>query len=212
MSPPRRTGKKILKTLLPVALVVLLALAGAVGWLLHSVAHPPRHAYLVTPEKFKQMSPRGVGATEERWTNPDGTMARGWLLRGGEGLPSVVLLHAYGADRSWLLNLAVKLNETTNFTVLAPDARGHGENPPVGWTSFGAAEGEDALAAIEFVRSLRTSQNRPLTNSIIGLYGVEMGAYAALAAGSKKDARALVLDSVPAAPDVLLRSGVRNIT
>nr|MBA2341594.1 hypothetical protein [Pyrinomonadaceae bacterium] len=46
-----------------------------------------------------------------------------------------------------------------------------------------------------------------------GLYGVEMGAYAALAAAGNNDTvRALVLDSVPAAPDVLLRSGVRNVT
>ncbi|MBA2502462.1 MAG: alpha/beta hydrolase [Pyrinomonadaceae bacterium] len=211
MSRPRRTRKKILKTLLPALLLAAAALVGAFAWLIYGVAHPPQRAYLVTPEKFKQMSPRGVGATEERWANRDGTEARGWLLRGGEGSPGVVLLHAYAADRSWLLNLAVKLNETTNFTVLCPDARGHGENPPVGWTSLGAAEAEDALAAISFLRSLRTTQNRPLANSTVGLYGVEMGAYAALsAAGSGKYVRALALDSIPVAPDALLRSGVRN--
>ncbi len=213
MSRPRRTRKKILKTLLPALLLAASALVGACAWLIYGVAHPPQRAYLVTPEKFKQMSQRGVGATEEHWKNADGTDARGWLLRGGEGSPAVVLLHAYGADRSWLLNLAVKLNETTNFTVLCPDARGHGENPHVGWTSFGTAEAEDVRAAIGFLRSLRTTQNRPLTNSTFGLYGVEMGAYAALsAAGSEKDARALALDSIPAAPDALLRSGVRNET
>ncbi len=40
-----------------------------------------------------------------------------------------MLLHRYGGDRSWLFNLGVKINETTNFTILWPDLRGHGENP-----------------------------------------------------------------------------------
>jgi pimeloyl-ACP methyl ester carboxylesterase len=209
MSPPRRTGRKLFTALLPTVLIVLLAVVGLAGWLVHGATRPPRQPYLVTPEKFSQLSDRGLRATEEHWPNRDGTEARGWLLRGAEGAPAVVLLHGYGADRSWLLNLGVKLNETTNLTVLLPDLRGHGEDPPTAATSFGVLEAEDALAALDYLRSLKTPAGGPLVGGAAGVYGVEEGAYAALLA-ARRDAgvRALVLDSVPGEPDDVLRAAV----
>src|SRR5437868_13782824 len=182
MSPRRRTGRKLLVSLLPIILVLALALVGLPVWLVYGATHPPRRAYLVTPEKFVQLSDRGLKATEENWSNRDGTSARGWLVRGAEGSPAIVLLHRYGADRSWLLNLGVKLNETTNMTVLLPDLRGHGQEPPVASSSFGWAESDDALAALEFLRGLKSPQGRAQAGPTFGIYGVEAGAYAALSA------------------------------
>ena len=213
MLPRRRTVRKILIALLPIVLVVFLAFGGGMLWFIYGAAHPKRHPYLVTPEKFAQLSDRGLKATDETWSNRDGTRARGWVLRGAAGAPAVVLLHRYGADRSWLLNLGVKLSETTNFTVLWPDLRGHGENPPVEWTSFGTREAEDVSAAMDYLRSLKSPQGQPLVGRAIGLYGVELGAYAALVAASREaSARALVLDSVPASPDELVRAVVQSRT
>src|SRR5947209_4031846 len=212
MSPRRRTGRKLLVSLLPIILVVALALAGLTVWLVYGATHPPRRAYLVTPERFVQLSDRGLKATEETWSNRDGTSARGWLVRGAEGLPAVVLLHRYGADRSWLLNLGVKLNETTNYTVLWPDLRGHGVDPPVAWTSFGGREADDVGAAIDYLHSLK-AQDRPLVGNSIGIYGVEVGAYAALRAGTRDPkVRALVLDSIPASPNDILNDAVKERT
>ena len=205
-------GKKLLKMLLPIVVLLLLAVAITMTWLVFSVTRPPRQDYLVTPEKFTLLSERGLKATNEEWMNRDGTKARGWLLRGAEGSPAVILLHRYGADRSWLLNLGVKLNEATNFTVLWPDLRGHGIEPPINWTSFGGREAEDASAALDYLRSLKT-QERPLVGPHVGLYGVELGAYAALRAGAgSENVRALVLDSVPDAPNEILNSAVRERT
>jgi hypothetical protein len=213
MSPRRIPGKKLLKMLLPIVGVLLLAIALTMGWLVFKITRPPRQAYLVTPEKFTLLSERGLKATNEEWTNRDGTKARGWLLRGTEGSPAVILLHRYGADRSWLLNLGVKLNETTNYTVLWPDLRGHGVDPPVAWTSFGGKETEDMSAALDHLRSLKTTQERPLVGTSIGLYGVEMGAYAALRAGvGDQNVRALVLDSVPDSPNDVLSEAVKERT
>ncbi|HWS99991.1 MAG TPA: hypothetical protein VN256_07075 [Pyrinomonadaceae bacterium] len=210
-------GKKLLKMLLPIAGVLLLAVALVMGWLVYKVTRPPAQDYLVTPETFTLLSERGLKATNEEWANRDGTRARGWLLRGAEGAPAVILLHRYGANRSWLLNLGVKLNETTNFTVLWPDLRGHGVNPPVAWTSFGGTETEDITAALDYLRSLKTPQGGPLVGQSIGLYGVGMGAYVALRAGARDaNVRAIILDSVPDSPDdilntaVLERTGLRN--
>lgn len=211
MSPRRRTGKRLLTALLPILLVVVLALASLTAWLVYNTTRPPRRPYLVTPEKFAQLSDRGLKATEENWSNPNGSRARGWLLRGAEGAPGVVLLHHYGADRSWLLNLGVKMNETTNLTVLIPDARGHGEEPPVGSTSFGAVEGGEVVGALQFLRGLKSAQGGQLVGERLGLYGVEMGAYAALvAAREDRMVRALALDSVPATPDDVLNSAVKS--
>ncbi|MCA1593356.1 MAG: alpha/beta fold hydrolase [Acidobacteria bacterium] len=209
MPARRRTGRKLFKALLPVILLGALALAALVGWMIYGATHLPPHAYLVTPEQFSHLSDRGVKATDENWLNHDGTRARGWLLRGAEGAPAVLLAHRYGADRSWLLNLGVKLNETTNMTVLLPDLRGHGPNPPVGATSFGALEAEDLLAAAEFLAALRTPQGHPLVGDSYGLYGVEMGGYAALGAAQKNPLiRSLVLDSIPDASDDVLGTAV----
>lgn len=211
MPPRRRTGRRILRAFLPILLLLALVLVAITGWIVYGATRPPRQAYLVTPEKFMQLSGPGLKASEETWVNRDGTRARGWLLRGGEGAPAVILLHRYGADRSWLLNLGVKLNETANFTILWPDLRGHGLDPPVGWTSFGTQETEDMLAALDYLRSLKTSQNRPLVGSSFGVYGVELGAYTGLEAAARaQEIRALALDSVPGTPNDLLYSAVHD--
>lgn len=212
MCPRRRPGKRLLVTLLPVVGLLSLGLAAAVLYLGYAVTRPPTQPYMLTPENYSKMSARGVKATEETWENADGTRSRGWLLRGAEGAPAVVLLHGYGADRSSLLNLGVKLNEATNFTVLWPDLRGHGPDPLASATTFGTREAEDLSAALRFLRAQRTppQQQRPLVGRQIGLYGMELGGYVALLASARaaegERAAALVLDSVPAAPDDLLHA------
>jgi pimeloyl-ACP methyl ester carboxylesterase len=129
------------------------------------------------------------------------------MILGADEAPAIILLHGYGADRSWLLNLAVKLNETTNFTVLWPDLRGHGENPPVNWTSFGAVEGDDVTAAIDYLHTLKSPTGKPQIGPRVGVYGIGLGSYAALDAANRyADIRALALDSAPASPDDVVRA------
>lgn len=182
-------------------------------WLAYTATHPPTRPYLVTPERFSSLSEQGSRATEETWQNRDGTTARGWLLRGTEGAPAVIMLHAFERDRSSFLNLGVKLNEATNFTVLWTDARAHGENPIGGASAFGAREGADVIDALNYLRTLKARDGMPLISADVGIYGVEMGAYAALAAATQDPAvRALVLDSIISEPDELLRLAVRRRT
>ncbi|MCA1615412.1 MAG: alpha/beta hydrolase, partial [Acidobacteria bacterium] len=124
-----------------------------------------------------------------------------------------VLLHGYGHDRSAFLNLGVKLNETSNFTVLWPDLRGHGSNPPVSQTTFGPREAEDLSAAVAFLRTLKTARQKPLVGQQLGVYGVELGAYASLAWAARGgeeagNLRGLALDSAPAAPQDLLHAAL----
>jgi pimeloyl-ACP methyl ester carboxylesterase len=209
MSPHRRVVKRVLKTFLPILFIVVVAVGGVMVWIVRAITRPPRAAYLITPQSGLAIGPI-LKANDVTWSNHDGTKARGWIIRGAEGAPAVVLLHGYGADRSWLLNLAVKLNETTNFTVLWPDLRGHGENPPVNWTLFGTVEGDDATAAIDYLRTLKTPAGKQQVG-LVGIYGVELGAYAGLDAAKRyPEVRALALDSVPASPDDVVRSATNR--
>jgi len=209
--PRRRFGKKLFKSLLPILLVLVLACVIALVSIVYGITRPPRQHYLVTPQSFSQISGSALKVTDESWRNRDGTAARGWLLRGAEGAPAVVFLHRYGGDRSWLFNLGIKLNEANGFTILWPDLRGHGLNPPVTVSTFGMKEGEDLLAALDFLRTLKGSNREHLTADIFGVYGVELGAYAALAvAVQDSTVRVLVLDSVPRSSDQLINAGVSH--
>ncbi len=207
MAKTKRLVKSLYRLILPVFILLFVAIVAASVWLVYTVSKPPQAAYLVTPEKYGQFSARGARVTEETWTNRDGTQSRGWLLRGEGNAPAVILLHNYGADRSHVLDLGVKLNEATNFTVLMPDERGHGANPAVKSTSFGGCETDDALTAIEFLRGLKSENQTALVGKNIGIYGVEMGALIALsAAANDESVKAIALDSVPADSNDILAS------
>src|SRR5215213_8865403 len=196
MARTKRLFRSFFRLFLPVVVLLVVGVIAASIWFVHTSSNPPKTAYLLTPEKYGRLSTRGAKVTDEKWSNRDGTEARGWLLRGNAGAPAVVLLHQYGADRSHVLNLGVKLNEVTNFTILMPDMRGHGESPLVKMTTFGGHESEDVLSSLDFLRSLKTDDKNILVGKQIGVYGVEMGALAALTAASKdENVKALVLDS-----------------
>ena len=213
MATRPRFGKKIARLLLPILLLLVVALVVALVTIVYGIIIPPRRSYLVTPQTFSTISGtgRGLKVTEETWRNRDGTSARGWLLRGAEGAPAVVFLHRYGGDRSLLLNLGMKISEATNCTVLWPDLRGHGLDPLVQRTSFGSREGDDLLAALDFLRALKGDGQNKLIGERVGVYGVELGAYAALrAANSNTSIQVLALDSVPRNQNDMVDSAVRT--
>lgn len=211
MARRRRLGKKFVKSLLPILLLLVVALVVVLAFVVNGITRPPRHPYLVTPEAFANISGPALKVSDQTWRNHDNTTARGWLLKGAAGSPAVVLTHRYGADRSWLFNLGVKINEATGATILWPDFRGHGINPPVAWTSFGSLEGEDIQAALEYLRTLKSIDGQTLVGDKVGLYGIEMGAYASLLPAANDSAvRVLVLDSLPQDPNEVLQAAVKN--
>src|ERR1700752_334261 len=211
MLPRRRLGKRLVKSLLPIALVIVLAVVGAISFIVYCISRPAKSAYIVTPESYSRISGRAIKVTDETWTTLDGRFARGWLLRGAEGAPAVVLLHRYGGDRSWLFNLGVKINEAPNFTILWPDLRGHGENPLIKWSSLGGREGDDLKAALDYLRGLKSESQQTLVGESFGVYGVELGAYSALnGAHTEPRVKVLVLDSVTSTSNQLLKSAVSH--
>lgn len=211
MARTKRLFRSIYRLFLPLVVLIVATVMSAAIWFVHTTSQPPKSAYLVTPENYGRLSTRGAKITEETWTNSDGTQTRGWLLRGSVNAPAVVLLHRYGADRSHVLDLGVKLNEATNYTILMPDQRGHGTEPSVKHTSFGGCEAGDVLSSVAFLRGLKTDDEETLVGEEIGLYGVEMGAIAALTAASKdQTVKALLLDSTLLSTDALLGAAIEK--
>jgi pimeloyl-ACP methyl ester carboxylesterase len=211
MPPRRRIGKRLIKSFLPIVLVIVLAVVASLTYIIYCVSRPAKRPYVVTPDSFSRISGRALKVTDESWTTLDGRQARGWLLKGAEGAPAVVLLHRYGGDRSWLFNLGVKINETTHFTILWPDLRGHGENPPIKWSSLGVRDGDDLIAALNYLRGLKSENQKQLVAESFGVYGVELGAYSALKATLRESQiKVLVLDSVSGSPNELLSSAVSS--
>lgn len=208
MYKSKRLLKNLVRLILPVLLLVIVAVVGASVWLVKETSQIKPAPYLMKPDKYGQLSSRAAQITDETWPNGDGTTSRGWLLRGNDNAPAIILFHKYGADRSYVLNLGVKLSESSNFTVLMPDLRGHGENPPVKRTSFGGSESNDAVAAIQYLRSLKTAEQTQLVTDI-GIYGVELGSIAAISAAAQDPGvKALVLDDVPQDSDAVLASAI----
>jgi Lysophospholipase len=211
MLKAKRLFKSVLRLILPIVVLVVLAAVSASLWLVHTSARVQPNSYLVTPAKYGLLSARGAQVTDEKWPNQDGTTARGWLLRGSQNAPAVILLHKFGADRSYELNLGVKLNESTNYTVLMPDLRGHGEGPMVETSTFGQHEADDTLAAVEYLRNLKTQDGVPLVGSKMGVYGIELGALAALRAASRDPAiAALALDSIPTDSKAVISNAIEH--
>ena len=209
MPKVKRLTKSFLRLLLPVAILVLVATAAASVWLVHETSHPVNTGYLVTPEKYGLLSSRGAQVTEETWQSKSGQTQKGWLLRGEPNMPAVILLHKYGANRSHMLNLGVKLNEATNFTVLMPDLRGHGTDPSEQKCTFGGCEADDLSSTVEYVKGLKTADGQfQLIGAGVGIYGVEMGALSALATANHPDVKAVALDSIPADSDAVLSSAI----
>lgn len=211
MAKVKRLTKSFLRLLLPVIVLIAVATVAASVWLVHETSHPTHLGYLVTPEKYGLLSSRGAQVTEETWQSPDGTAQKGWLLRGSPNLPAVILLHKYGANRSYVLNLGVKLNEATNFTVVMPDLRGHGPDAAGKKCTFGGCESDDVTSTVEYLKGLKTPEGFQLIGGGIGIYGLEMGALSALStAVANPDVKAVALDSVPADSDAMLASVIER--
>lgn len=211
MAKVKRLTKSFLRLLLPVVVLLVVASTAASVWLVHETSHPIHYGYLVTPEKYGMLSSRGAQVTEEGWQGHDGVAQKGWLLRGAPNMPAIILLHRYGANRSHLLNLGVKLNEATNFTVLMPDLRGHGPEAGDKICTFGGCESEDLTSTVAYLNGLKTPEGFQLLGGGIGIYGLEMGALSALStAVASPDVKAVALDSVPADSDAMLASVIER--
>lgn len=167
------------------ALLSCLAVVGLTALRIRAAVMPPR-----PPATQLDFAAMGLEIREMRFPAVDGVELRGWRLPGDARRPPVVLCHDWGATKESLLHLAIRLHDE-GFPLLLFDFRGHGDSAGRGST-LGAAEKRDVLGAIDFARTMGGGEQ-----SRIGVYGLGMGAHAAvLAARERKLVRVLVLDGL----------------
>jgi len=155
-----------------------------------------------TPIDFESMT---VHADDVEFDSADGVRLSGWWIDGEPGRPPVMLCHDFGASKSSLVNVALALNRV-GFPVLAFDFRAHGDSQGQRST-LGLREKRDVVGAVDYL-----SSRQDLDTKRIGVFGVGMGAHAAvLAAADRPAIRVLVLDGLyPDAAWALARGVFRN--
>jgi len=122
---------------------------------------------------------------------------------GKAGGPTIILAHGLRMRSSSLLTLVAAFQDN-GFNVVVFDFRGHGGVK--GRTTLGYQESRELLAAIEAV-----AQRDDIDRERFGIWGHDMGAYAAItAAAADGRVRAVAADSAYDSPEEMLQLQLRN--
>ncbi|MFL6214944.1 MAG: alpha/beta hydrolase [Blastocatellia bacterium] len=204
--------KRIFWVFVPAVLVFVVGVAALGLYMVNRLSHPARTVLYGSPRDFQLILQRPMWY-DEKWKQSDGTPAVGWLLLRDRPAPAIILSHSYGSNRSQLLTLSFELWKA-GYHVLLYDLRGHGESQ-VKWSGLGTYERDDLLSAIKFLKERKNEKGELMLDGRVGLYGVDLGGYASLAASAEDPIiKAVAVDSV--FPDVnhfvnaQLKSGVGN--
>src|SRR3989304_2001206 len=154
-------------------------------FVLYMKPHPPRYPLHIPPSRF------GVTFEDAQFSSSDGIKLKGWFIKGnGKGrVPTVIICHGLGANRSDFTELAAGLSRN-GYNTLLFDFRGHGENERKA-SSFGYLEQRDLLGAIRYVK-----ERKDVDAEEIAVYGFSMGgAVAILTAAETSDIKGVIADS-----------------
>ena len=170
---------------LSVAALVAIVVVGLTALRIRAAVTPPDP----TPAGL-DLAAMGLLVEEVSFAAADGLELSAWQVPGAQGLPTVVLCHDWGDTRESLIPLALELSHR-RFPLLMFDFRGHGRSQG-GFSTLGAEEARDVLGALDYARRMQGDGREGL-----GLYGVGMGAHAAVLAASERPAvRVVVLDGL----------------
>jgi pimeloyl-ACP methyl ester carboxylesterase len=191
-NPSTRLSRLTVILIVIVFLLFLMA-CGISSYLLYRLLHPISTSTALTPDTLLG-HPSVV-----QFTVPGEGEREGWFFPGLRSAPVIILCHGYQSQRGDTLTLATPLQEN-QFNVFVFDFSGHGQAH--GSTTLGPQETKEVLAAIAAM-----AQRTDVDRNRIGLWGANMGAYAALAAAAAdRRIRALVVDSVYDEPMIFLRT------
>jgi pimeloyl-ACP methyl ester carboxylesterase len=135
-------------------------------------------------------TPKDFGADFKpvEFETEDGVTIRGWLLPAREGKATIIFSHGLFRSRRELLERAVDLWRL-GYGALLYDSRNHGESGP-SRTGLGYLERLDAKAAVNYLREKEANPGP------VVLFGISMGASAALLAASETpEVAAVIADS-----------------
>lgn len=175
--------------------LTIFAFLGAVcfsGYLLYGVLSPPHGIVasdatkvLGNPEEIS-LTVAGVG------------VRRGWFFPGLTTAPTLVLCHGYSSSRSELLTMVSALQEH-RYNVFVFDSSGHGTSDRL--STLGYRETKELIAAINTL-----ARRDDIDRTRFGVWGANMGGYAALSAASlDQRIRAVAVDSVYDDPKIVMQ-------
>ena len=166
-------------------LYIILIIVSLDVLVLYTNSHPPRYPLYIPPSRF------GVTFEDAQFDASDGVKIKGWFIKGnGKGrVPTVIICHGLGANRSDFTELAAGLSRN-GYNTLLFDFRGHGESERKA-SSFGYLEQRDLLGAIRYVK-----ERKDVDAEEIAVYGFSMGgAVAVLTAAETSDIKGVIADS-----------------
>jgi len=173
---------KVFSGLLAIVLFGFVSLASVAGFLLYQILKPSR-----TPASVDITVMMGHPTTFT-FPIPGGPDRDGWFFPGLRGAPAIVVSHGYLSQRSDLLTLVSALQDH-QFNVFLFDFTGHGSSP--GISTLGYHEAGELEAAVQAL-----ARRDDVDPQHFGLWGVDMGAYAALeVAGSDPRVTAFAVES-----------------
>ena len=149
-------------------------------WGFYTSIRPPKILSSLTPRDLK------MAYENASFRTADGLTLRGWYIPAARLTEmTLILLHGYPADKGDILPALAFLHE--DFNLLLFDFRYFGESEG-SYSSAGAKEVEDLLAAIRFLKAREIKE--------VGVWGFSMGGAVALMALEKApEIRAVVSES-----------------
>ncbi len=157
-------------------------------WGFYISIRPPKITSQITPKDL------GLNYEEVSFTTADGIKLAGWYLPAQiEKAKTIILLHGYPADKGNILPAFSFLNKTYNLLLFDFRYLGQSEGK---YTTAGAKEVEDLLAAIRFLKTKDINQ--------VGVWGFSMGgAVALMTAPRAPEIKAIVSESSYASLDLM---------
>jgi pimeloyl-ACP methyl ester carboxylesterase len=194
---PTRWYTKLLTIILALVFFSLLATAAISCVLVYWIVKPQRTSSEISMASFPG-KPDEVDFTVTGLGD-----RRGWFFPGLRGAPTILLCHGYQSSRGELLTLVSALQDH-QYNVFVFDFAAHGSN--AGLTTFGYRESDEVRSAIDII-----ARRNDVDPSRFGLWGYNLGAYAALREAEKDPrVRAIVLDSVYDYPKQMVKIGVEK--
>jgi pimeloyl-ACP methyl ester carboxylesterase len=188
---------KVLSSLLAIILFAFVSIATISGFLLYQILRTPH------PTATADLDVMMGHPTSISFTLADGTSREGWFFPGRRGAPTVILCHGYLSQRTDVLTLVTALQES-QFNVFLFDFIGHGTSPGV--TTLGYRERQELKSAVQAL-----STRDDVDPQHFGLWGVDMGGYAALeeASGDPRIS-ALIVDDAYSDPRDMVQIEVKQ--
>jgi uncharacterized protein len=171
---------KVDTTILRVVLIVFSVLIIISLWGFYSSIRPPKIISSITPRDLK------MNYQDVSFKTADGLTLRGWYIPAAKSTEkTLILLHGYPADKGNILPALAFLHD--DFNLLLFDFRYLGKSEG-SYSTAGAKEVEDLLAAIQFLKSRGVKE--------VGVWGFSMGGAVALMAIEKApEIRAVISES-----------------